>query len=346
MNAKLLTCLLAVWSCASALHAQFSLQAPYRCTGSELLKAFEPQRQVLQRSSALIMQGRDEVGYGTVISPDGHILTKASVFERLDKPVVIVGLRKYEQVICLATDERWDVSLIKIEASGLEPVVYAPTSAVPMGSWVVANGVSSRTRRRHLMGVVSAAIRRIPPEGGLVLGLVFGPAEADKDKDGGAEGGPLQVTEVVDGSGAHAAGIQVGDILKSVAGSQLSGIDALREALDSQHAGDRIEVGVLRDDEALTFEVELLPRSQIFEQPNRNDMMSGDFSERRSDFPRILQHSILGNSKSMGGPLLDLDGRCLGMNIARANRAESYAIPVEDLKALAGRLMGGAAVAE
>ena len=25
-----------------------------------------------------------------------------------------------------------------------------------------------------------------------------------------------------------------------------------------------------------------------------------------------------------GGPLLDLDGRCLGMNIARANRAEGH----------------------
>ena len=41
----------------------------------------------------------------------------------------------------------------------------------------------------------------------------------------------------------------------------------------------------------------------------------------------------------VGGPVLDLDGRCIGMNIARANRAESFAIPVEDLKEIAGRLM-------
>jgi serine protease Do len=41
----------------------------------------------------------------------------------------------------------------------------------------------------------------------------------------------------------------------------------------------------------------------------------------------------------VGGPLLDLDGRCIGMNIARANRAESYAIPAEELKELAERLM-------
>jgi S1-C subfamily serine protease len=40
--------------------------------------------------------------------------------------------------------------------------------------------------------------------------------------------------------------------------------------------------------------------------------------------------------------LLNLDGRCVGMNIARANRAESFAIPVEELKVIAGKLMKAA----
>jgi serine protease Do len=67
--------------------------------------------------------------------------------------------------------------------------------------------------------------------------------------------------------------------------------------------------------------------------------MSGEFSPRRSGFPRILQHDILGSRSVTGGPLLDLDGRCIGMNIARADRAQSFAIPVEDLKEIAARLM-------
>jgi serine protease Do len=59
----------------------------------------------------------------------------------------------------------------------------------------------------------------------------------------------------------------------------------------------------------------------------------------------VIQHDILGSSRITGGPLLDLDGRCIGMNIARANRAESFAIPVEELREIAGRLIqqaGGA----
>ena len=91
--------------------------------------------------------------------------------------------------------------------------------------------------------------------------------------------------------------------------------------------------------------VEVMPKFQLYEPPNRNDMMSGDVSERRSDFPRVIQHSILGSSKIVGGPLLDLDGRCLGMYIARANRAESFAIPLEELKEIAERLMKEAAAA-
>jgi serine protease Do len=60
----------------------------------------------------------------------------------------------------------------------------------------------------------------------------------------------------------------------------------------------------------------------------------------------VLQHDILGSKSVVGGPLLDLDGRCLGMNIARANRAESFAIPVEELKAIADRMLRQAREAE
>ena len=67
--------------------------------------------------------------------------------------------------------------------------------------------------------------------------------------------------------------------------------------------------------------------------------MSGDVSVRRSGFPRVLQHDTQGSSRTVGGPLLDLDGKCIGMNIARANRAESFAIPVEELREVGQRLI-------
>jgi serine protease Do len=331
VNAKLI---LALAICAPLAPAwgQQNLESAYRTTGSAVVAAFEPQRLVLHKSSAVIQEGRDETGYGVVISPNGHILTKASEYLRLEKPLITVDRTRYREPKILAIDLEWDVVLIKIDAEGLEPVVFAPTSEVSEGTWVVANGATSRTRRRAMAGIVSAKIREIPASGGPALGVVL---KTDSKE--------LEIEQVNEKSGAHEAGLQGGDVIVSIAGEDVKNYKDIGEVLKDRKAGSTVEVTVRRGDEKLTFEVRLAAKSELFtEQMNRNDMMSGDFSNRRSGFPRVLQHDILGSSKIVGGPLLDLDGRCLGMNIARANRAESFAIPVEDLKALAERLMAQA----
>lgn len=311
---------------------QQNLEAAYRSTGSAVVAAFESQRAVLQTSSAVILDGRSESAYGVVISPDGHILTKASEVLELKKPSVTVDRTKYPNVEILAVDPEWDVALLKIEAAGLVPVAYAPTSDVPQGTWVVANGVTTRTTRRQLAGIVSAKTREIPASGGPALGVIL--------KSGSKK---LEIDQVNEKGGAKEAGLKQGDVILSIAGTAVKTIGELGEALKDCKTGSKIKLTLLRAGEEITVEVRLAAKSELFsDQMNRNDMMSGDFSRRRSGFPRVLQHDILGSSKIIGGPLLDLDGRCLGMNIARANRAESFAIPVEDLKAIAGRLMAKA----
>jgi serine protease Do len=313
----------------SPLAGQQSLESAYRTTGTAVVAAFEAQRAVLQTSSALMLDGRKEVGYGVVISPQGHILTKASEFLEWKKPAATVDRTNYPEVKLLAVDQEWDVALVKIDAEGLIPVVYAPNSNVPQGTWVVANGATSRTNRRALAGIVSAKIREIPASGGAALGVVLN-----------AKSKSLEIEDVNAKSGAKEAGLQKGDVITTIAGKPVSKIQDIAEALKDRKAGSVVKITYRRNNEEREAEVRLSARSEMFtEQMNRNDQMSGDYSKRRSGFPRILQHDILANSKIIGGPLLDLDGRCLGMNIARANRSETFAIPVEDLKALADRLM-------
>jgi serine protease Do len=313
--------------------AQQSLESDYRMTGRAVVAAFEGPRSVLQTSSAVIMNGRDEAGYGVVISADGYILTKASEYEELGKPLVVIDRTRYEDVKLLVVDPTWDVALLKVEAKDLVPVVYAPTSEVPQGTWVIANGATTRTTRRAMVGIVSAKIREIPAAGGAALGIVL----AQNSKK-------LEIAEVNEKSGAKEADLRKGDIIIELEGSKVSKITDLAEVLKDRKAGSIVKVTFMRGKEKMTAEVRLSAKGDLFsEMANRNDMMSGDFSRRRSGFPRVMQHDILGNSSITGGPLLDLDGRCIGMNIARANRAESFAIPVEDLKAIADRLIAKAA---
>ena len=317
----------------TSLAGQQSLETEYRMTGRAVVAAFEAQRAVLQTSSALILDGREEAGYGVVISPQGHILAKASEFLAMKTPSITVDRTNFSEVSVLAEDLEWDVVLLKIAATDLIPVVFAATSDVPQGTWVAANGATTRTNRRLLAGIVSAKSREIPAAGGTALGVQLK-----------AKSKVLEIDEVSEKSGAKEAGLKKGDVIVAVAGKPVKKIEDIAEALKDRKAGSTVDLTYRRGKEEKTAEIRLAARSEMFsDQVNRNDQMSGDFSKRRSGFPRVIQHDILGTSKIVGGPLLDLDGRCLGMNIARANRAESFAIPVEELKSLAERLRQQAA---
>lgn len=305
--------------------AQQSLETNFRTTGAAVTAVFEPQREVIQKSSAVIYDGnKKEIAYGTVISADGYILTKASEVEGVGKIDVRVDKEFYRDAKVVMTDPRWDVALLMIEAVDLTPVVFAPDSKLPRGTWVVVNGVTSRTNRRVMAGIISADAREILPEGGAALGVTL-----KETKKG------LTVEEVSKDSGAEKAGLKKGDILTTIAGKPFKEIAALGKLLSEMKSGTDVKLTLLREGKKTELDVKLSARGDLFREASRNDEMSGDFSNRRSGFPRVIQHDVLGNSHSMGGPVLDLEGRAVGMNIARANRAETYAIPVEELRDLA-----------
>lgn len=315
---------------AGLLPGAQTLESAYRTNGAAVQASFESARGVLQSSSAVIQRGRDEIVYGTVISPDGFILTKASELGDINGLSVIVGDKVYKDLAVLAEDPAWDVALLKIQAEGLVPVNLALDVSNPdRGLWVVANGATSKARRRPQVGIISATAREIAPAGGAVLGVTL----EEKSKK-------LRVTEIHEKSGAKAAGMEAGDIIVAASGKKIADREALGKVVEKLRVGDDLELTVERDGKKIEMKVRLAGRADLFgEEKSRNDVMSGDFSERRSGFPRVIQHDIIANAAGMGGPLLDLDGRCLGMNIARANRCETFAIPAADLKSLADRLM-------
>lgn len=381
-RAALLLSAIALFSPSALAVPPQNLESAFRTTGSAVTAAFEPQRAVLQTSSAVVLDGRTQVSYGTVISTDGYVLTKASEIQSAEDLIVLIDTKRYEDVAVLVVNGEWDVALLKVNAKELVPVDLAASSAVPQGTWVVANGATSRRARRALGGVVSANHREIPAEGGVALGVVLkqqqsanpdaeaedgeageapdaAPDETPEDLPEGEPGPalppaavdgepsdempepqPLEIESVNDKSGAAEAGLQAGDLILSVDGTAVTAIEDIAELLKDRRSGSIVKVRFVRDGGEMEVDVRLSARSELFDdQMSRNDQMSGLFSKRRSGFPRILQHDILGARSVVGGPLLDLDGRCIGMNIARANRCESYAIPVEDLKELIARLM-------
>jgi len=310
-----------------------TLETTYRTNGATVQAAFEPVRVVLQECSAVIQRGRKEIAYGTVMSADGFILTKASEIGDGSGLTILIGDKSYSSPELVSTDPAWDVALLKIAADGLKPVALALDQPDPArGTWVIANGATTRTTRRPQVGIIAATAREIPHAGGPVLGVSF----EEKGKK-------LVVTEVAEKSGAATAGVEKDDVLLMANGEKITSTEVLGEIVNKHHVGDQLALTVERKGTKVEMKVELKGRVDVFgEELTRNDAMSGRFSERRSGFPRVIQHDIIADRQRIGGPVLDLDGRCLGMNIARANRCETFAIPASDLKSIADRLMSQA----
>ena len=68
-----------------------------------------------------------------------------------------------------------------------------------------------------------------------------------------------------------------------------------------------------------------------FDMFNRNMQMSGPVSKRKDNFPLILQHDLLAK-EAMGGPIFNLKGECVGINIARVDRVTVFTLPAEIVK--------------
>lgn len=235
--------------------------------------------------------------------------------------MVRVGEQSYDAPEIVATNDEWDLALLKINAEGLTPPEWIDEEP-SIGTWVVSNGASSRWRRRVKAGIISAKTRQIPEKSyRAVIGVVFD--ESDE----------LTIKEVNEKSGAARAGVKPGDKIITIDAEPIEKPMDIREKLEESMPGEVILLGVQRANERLVYEVELSSSVDLFgeDPPDRNDGMSGRFSDRRTNFPMVLQHDIPFSRISTGGPLLNLQGQGIGINIARANRAETFAIPTKHL---------------
>jgi S1-C subfamily serine protease len=309
------------------------LEGEFRLNGEEVTKAFEPLRLILQQSCAVIYDGYKSGAFGVVVSPDGYIVTEASELGEIKDLRVRIDQKEYRDVQVLASTAEWDVALLRVEAENLVPIDWSEGAEPEIGTWVAANGPTSRLRRRVRVGIISAHAREIGAgRAPVVLGI-----ELKQDED------VLSIRRVQEKSGAEEAGLKKDDVILEADGQKVSKMEDLQEVLKKKGPGDILKVQVGRDGEEKEYDVELRAREDIFEEKKtRNDAMSGRTSKRRTNFQRVLQTDLPFSERSTGGPLLNLDGRCVGMNIARANRSESFAIPAEEMQKIISDLFSQA----
>ena len=60
----------------------------------------------------------------------------------------------------------------------------------------------------------------------------------------------------------------------------------------------------------------------------------GKLSNQRRGYPSAVQTDLPIRPEDCGSPVVDLQGRVLGINVARAGRTKSYAIPAKTIEKL------------
>src|SRR5207253_7198799 len=102
-----------------------------------------------------------------------------------------------------------------------------------------------------------------------------------------------------------------------------------------------ITIKFVRDGKPMEIKVKLGKRPSGNNRGDFQNSMGSTLSENRIGYPTILQHDTVLKPADCGGPLVDLDGMTVGINIARGGRTESFAIPSEVVQTLLPDLMSG-----
>jgi serine protease Do len=262
----------------------------------------------------------DDVALGTVVGSDGWIVTKASELPGRDGIVCALTDGRELPARLVGTDSSTDLALVRVAATGLTPVQFHKGKFVP-GMWLATPGQSELPLA---IGIVSNAERAIAGSPG-VMGVII------EDLDAGPA-----IQQVLAGSGAAAAGIQVGDVVTHIASERVRSMVELQAAVRRHRVGEVITAVIRRDGMKLELAVRLgMPEDTVADVPvpgrprgqgSAQPTWRGAISHRRDDFPSAIQHDTVLRPSDCGGPVLDSAGRVVGINIARADRTASYAL--------------------
>lgn len=283
------------------------------------LKALEPVARKTAGSAVEVLVDDKPAALGTAVSDDGWILTKDT-----ETREGTVTMRAGDIIVATKLIRRFperDLALFQLDTGDVRPVSWQDSpDGPPLGSLLTTTDADDNPAGIGLVSVKTRALGQIG-----FLGVA-----ADQ-----AEGGVL-VKQVVKNGPAAKAGLKQGDIITRVDDQQLSDPLDFAQTIRSRKVDETVRLSLLREGKKQSIEVKLglRPSNQVPDRFRKMNQMSGPLSEKTTGFPQALQHDIPISPSQCGGPLLDLDGRCVGINVSRAGRVKTLAIPASEIAEL------------
>ncbi len=303
--------------CVSGASAQ-RLARSHLKSGDRVRGAFRSVVAEARRSTVRIYADDEIASLGVVVDADGWILTKASQL----KGRVVCRLHDDRRLTAdiVRIDPKLDIALLKVESENLPAARWSTAADPGVGRWLASVGIAELP---VAVGVVSVHRREIPPQRG-VLGISI------SDEDGSP-----RITQVFPESGAEQAGLKAGDIILSVSGNAVKTGSMLADLLQKHLPGEQLPLLVRRGEKEFEVEATMgLSLSKMLDRGAFQNQLGGELSVRRSGFRAALQHDTVLRPEDCGGPIVDLSGNIVGLNIARSGRTESLALPASEVLSL------------
>jgi serine protease Do len=294
--------------------------------GPQVLAAFKTVVADADKCTARIYCDGKETLLGTVVGADGWIATK---YSELHDPIVcrLADGRQLPAKV-VGFDSHYDLAMLKIEAKNLKSVDWSDDDKGPVVGQLVASAAPGELPKA--IGVVSVPRRAIP---GVRAQLGVRLGEADST---------VLIASVDSNTPAAKAGLIAGDIVVRLDDTPIDDVKKMIDMIHNHEPGDAVDILVRRGEKEVKATATLVAPKAL--PPTRSDRMNGMgsiLSKQKNGFAAVIQHDTVLQSSECGGPLVDLSGKVVGINIARAGRVESYAVPADQVQLMLADLESG-----
>ena len=300
----------------------------YSKRANNFVALFQPVVESASKSVVQIYSGGRQLALGLIVDSDGLILTKASELKGELKCQLPNGKLLPAEVYGIHAQS--DLAMLRVKAASLNVVQFATDPAPQIGQWVA----SPLPDNDPLVGIVSVNTREIPPSTPFI-GISMTDLE---DRDG------VRITFIVSKSPADEAGLWVNDVITRIDSTDTTDIESLRETLGQYDPGERITLTIMRGDTEKKIKLTLAEKDKASPQnqrSNQQNSMGSKLSRRRKAFPDAFQHDSMLTARNCGGPVVNIDGKVIGINIARAGRVANYSLPVSTIEPILAELKTG-----
>ncbi len=315
---------------------------------SSFFSSAKPAITASAKSTVTISYRNNRISYGTIVLAPGAthptVLTKWSEVSRVRHSLMINtpdGNRYPAKVSGVYPDH--DLAVLSVETPGLKLTPLDLTaSAVPdLGNFILMARPDGNVDG---FGVVSVQARSLRQSDRAYLGVGMDFATAGKG---------VSLSKIMPDSAASNAGLRIGDIVLTIDNTAITGFMQMRSLLQRLDPGSEVTIRYRRGNTEKETTVQLGSRDENKDarkvpakHMNTMEGMGTTPSRVRTNFPNVIQSDMPLQTDNTpedtrddftndcGGPVVDLDGKVIGIAIARGSRIKTYIIPTTTIQSV------------